>query len=455
MLNKSRIIYISLFILSSFGSCKDDMQKNLDKYISQNSNSTKIKLRWLAHWHGEGKKETLLREIAREFSLLHQDIEVELVFPHEMAKIKPGNNSASKVKLIDTLANMVSTNNWPFDIMLCDAYVYPDVSARLNNPNWGKEFLVDFKDQAWYIAAHKNNFFDTKKYTDNYGGIAPGAYIEGVWNLLYLSSEVEKRLGIKVKTYDMNVSDFTSYAQAVFEYNKSHSDRITFLSFPNGSMMNIFNQMVMSALGKQFADNREEAIAALKITYQAIVKLAPYNPLEQNVSYESFETLHHNKVLFTYHQSWVNMLWQKTNPIGEKVMRPCELPSIDGKKAVLYTGVYSSIFVVPKNAKNRKAAELLMQFISSQETAEKWTKYSKCPTGLKNQISYSDFGTDEYSKFSAHISGKYQDRLDEVNLESVLFNSNKNIDFQEAKVMNGEISADAALQSVLLQIGTK
>jgi len=455
MQNKSRIIYISLFILFFFGSCKDDMQKNLDKYISQNSNSTKIKLRWLAHWHGEGKKETLLREITREFSLLHQDIEVELVFPHEMAKIKPGDNSAAKVKLIDTLVNMVGTNSWPFDIMLCDAYIYPDVSARINNPNWGKEFLVDFTDQSWFIDSHKNNFFETKKHTDIYGGIAPGAYIEGIWNLLYLSSGVEKRLGLKIKTRDMNLSDFTTYANAVFEYNQSHSDKITFFSWLQGNINLFFNQIVISALGKERADNNEEAINALQRTYKALEKLAPYKPLEQNVAYKDDMLLFHDKSLFILHSSWINLIWQKSNPAGEKTMYPCEIPSIDNMKAPFYSGIYSSIFVVPKNAENRKAAEMLMQFISSQETAEKWIKYSKCPTGLKNQISYSDFGTDEYSKFSAHISGKYQDRLDEVNLESVLFNSNKNIDFQEAKVINGEISADAALQSVLLQIGTK
>jgi len=449
------IIFYAISILF-FGllGCQNHATDKTQIITNNSITKAQIKLKWLGHWFGEGKKETLLREVARDFCLLNQNIEIDLEFPYQMANIKP--TDATYLYTIDTIIKMVRQNKWPYDLMLCDAFLYSAVADSLNNPNWGKDYLVNFIDQPWLKASHKNMFFETNKHTDNYGAIAPGAYIEGVWNLLYVSSEIENRLGIKVKTLDMNLSDFITYAKAVYQYNQNHIDKITFFSTPHEhGTRPFFNQIVMSALEKDSANNRQEAINALRQAYLAIEKLAPYKPLESNLVYDNERTLYHDKILFISYPSWINLLWQKSNPTGAKLMHPCEFPSIENKKASFYSGLYSAIFVVPKNAKNRKEAELFMQFISSQETAEKWIRYSKCPTGLKSQISYSDFGTDEYTLFSQHISRKYQDKLDEVNLATLLFHSNKSIDFQVAKVMNGQITGDEAIKNILKQIGIK
>ena len=448
------ILYVLIStILVILSNCQNSIVDERQTKANITTNSPKIKLKWLAQWYGEGKKETLIREIAREFTLLHQDIEIELEFPHQMAKINP--DAVTFEYTVDTIVEMAKLNKWTYDIMLCDAGLYQRVGDSLRNRAWGGEFLVDFKEETWFVEAHKNNFFETKKNTNTYNGIAPGAYIEGVWNIFYLSSEVEKRLGIKIKTQNMNMSDFIAYARVVSEYNKIHADKITFFSNPQGNIMPFFNHLVMSALGKDSAYLIHEAIDALNQAYLSVEKLAPYSPLSEYVDYENVRALHHDKILFIYYPSWINLLWQKSNPEGEKLMYPCELPSIDNKTSVAYSGRYNSVFVVPKNSKNREAAELLMKFISSQETAEKWVKYSKCPTGLKNRISYSDFGKDDYTKFSQHINQKYQDKLGMVDLASLFFKTNKTIDFQVAKVMNGEITADEALNSVLRQVNAK
>ena len=218
-------IFISIFI-----GCQSDTKNESQSKSRIADRSPKIKLKWLAQWYGEGKKETLIREIAREFSLLHQNIEIELVFPHQMAKIKPF-ISTSKYTT-DAILKMVKYNNWPYDIMLCDATLYKRVGDSLSNQAWGKEYLVNFREKPWLINSHKENFFGSNFHTEIYKGIAPGAFIEGVWNILYVSSFVENRLGIKVKQEDMSISDFYKYAQSVFKYNQSHTDKITFLDYP-------------------------------------------------------------------------------------------------------------------------------------------------------------------------------------------------------------------------------
>lgn len=446
-----KIIPITFLILSIFSACINEngkQNKTTDKTFKPPVKSIKIK--WLGHWFGEGKKETLLRELAREFNFLHQDIQVELEFPHQMLGVGP--EVATYLMVVDSISRMIEDNDWPYEIMLCDAYRYQAAGIKINKPDWGKDYLIDFKQFPWFIDSHKDGIFSDNRYTYIFADMATGPFIEGVWNLLYVSSVMEQKLGIEIKDYDMNMSDFELYAKKVYEYNQSHSDKISFLTFPRTDMTPFFNHIVMSAVGKDSVYNSEEALENLKLTYKSLEKIAPYKPFEHQLEYQDDKTLYYNQALFIYNPSWVNLFWQSNNPDAEKTMKPCEIPSIDGKKASSYSGRYTSVFVAPKNSKNPDAAVQFLKFISSKETASKWTKYSKCPTGLKEGISYSDFGVDLYTKFSQHISNKYNNKLNEDNSITAFLDPDKKIDFKFALVMNGEISAQEAYESVIAQL---
>lgn len=438
------LVFLSLL----FWSCHH--QKGGDHAVAIKADTSVIRIKWLAQWYGEGKKETLIREIAREYSFLHQDIEIELEFPHEMARIDPDEIAFPYTQ--DTIVKMARQNQWPYDLMLCDYSLYERVGEVLMDKEWGRKYLVDFGDKEWYINAHKKGFFDTNRYTEVYSDIAPGAYIEGAWNIIYASEVVEKKLGITVKSYDMTMSDFLSYARAVHQYNQTHEEKLTFFSFPQGNIIPFFTQIVMSSLGKETPENSDEAYISLAEAYKALEQMAPYKPLEQYVEYKNVRDLIHERVLFTFSASWINLFWQKTNPEGEAMMHPCEMPSINNKQAFAYSGRYNCVFVVPKNARHREAAEKLMQFISSEETAGKWIKYSKCPTGLRNQISYSDFGTDKYTNFNRHISRKYHDRLTMTDISRTFFQAKTTLNFMVPEVMSGKITAAQAMEDIRRQV---
>jgi hypothetical protein len=47
---------------------------------------------------------------------------------------------------------------------------------RLGNPEWGKEYLVNFLDEPWFVNAHKNGMFNTNRYTEKYGELPGGLY---------------------------------------------------------------------------------------------------------------------------------------------------------------------------------------------------------------------------------------------------------------------------------------
>lgn len=435
------ILICHLFLLPS---CKNARQQ--DKTTV--NNEEKIKIKWLGQWYGEGKKELLIRELARDFSFINQKYDVELVFPHEMAN-KDASVSAFSLTT-DTIKKMIRDNVWPYDLMLCDAYIYQNVAAAIGDEQWGEKYLVDFKNEPWFIKAHKNSVLNTNQAIANFGGIAPGTYIEGIWNVLYVSTAVEEKLGIKVKRLDMTLDDYTEYARAVYNYNQNHEDKITFLWKVRPPK--VFDQLVLSALGKDTADTNDEAFAALENVYSGLTKLNAYEPNTEYIKSSSEYDLKEDKTLFVYNSSWITLIWQRKNPQGENKMHPCELPSLKDKKASTYSGMYNAIFVVPKNAKNKEAAIELMKFISSSETAEKWVKYSKCPTGLDYRTVYADFNTDEINQFSQHIKNKYNDNLAEPVLDKILFRKSKNITYSSEEVMNGNMSPREAVAVVKKQV---
>lgn len=281
----------------------------------------------------------------------------------------------------------------------------------------------------------------------------PGAYIEGVWNVMYVSSVVEKKVGVTAKRHDMTFDDFTSYAKAVYDYNQSHSDKITFLFLPRTAT--IINQLAMSLLGKDSTMNRQEGLAILEQTYSEMEKIVPYKPLEKYITSKNDKDIFPGKTFFTFNPSWISLIWQSRDPEGEKVMHPCEMPSFGDGKATCYSGLYNAVFVVPKNAKNKEGAIKLMKFICSQETAEKWEKYSKCPTGIKSKAVYSELATSEINKFSQHIKAKYNDNLKEVNLAKVLLHSDKRIEFYQSQVLRGELTTKEVMKKVKEQLAAK
>jgi ABC-type glycerol-3-phosphate transport system substrate-binding protein len=451
MKNQTWFCLLTLTVLL-VASCKEDNTSIANgSRQSLEIQQTQTKLRWLGQWYGEGKKETLVREIAREFSFLNQDIDVELIFPYEMAGLDSFADPFRNVA--DSILRWVQTDNWPFDILVCDKWFYTDIATVTGDPDWGQKYLVDFQHEDWYKKAHKDYVLSSDEYKGNFGNIAPGAFIEGAWDLLYVSSDVENKLGIKAKDFDMSIDDFIGYARTIYEYNQTANEKITLCATNYQQLDMVINHLVMTEIGDQQNLSNAEQMKALTNVYQKLEELSKYNPTIQHHTYSTDRELKHDKALFHLHSTWVTMFWQKTNPEGEKLMRPCEFPSMTGKKAHAYSGTYNAIFVVPKKARNRDAAIRLMQYMSSLDIAEKWEKYSKCPTGLKGRISFSEFGDDAFSIFSNHIDQKYQSRLMDAQLPEKMFNGRqKQLNYHVQDVLNRRMTASQAIAGIQGQL---
>ena len=444
------IIVLSTMILSMLNSCTSE-NASLKNIAALEEAETQTKVKWLGQWYGEGKKETLVREIARDFSFLNQDLDIELQFVYQMAEI---DSFADPFRsLCDSITHWARTDTWPFDIFVCDKWIYADIAGALNDKNWGQKHLVDFQNEEWFKASHKEYVLSADEYRGNFGDLAPGAFIEGMWNLLFVSSEVEGKLGVKVKDLDMTIDDFIEYARIVYQHNQTNSEKITFCATNYQSIEMLLNHLIMSAVGDIKSSSAVDQLMALTNVYKKLEVLAKYKPTELHHEYATDRELKHDKALFHLHATWVTLFWQRLNPEGEKLMRPCEFPSMTGKTAQAYSGTYNAIFAIPKKAKNRQAATRLMKYMSSVDIAEKWENYSKCPTGLVSRMSFSEFGTDAFSNFSKHMTVKYDNRLADVVLSEQLFNGKQShINFHALEVADGSMTASQAINSIRNQM---
>jgi ABC-type glycerol-3-phosphate transport system substrate-binding protein len=444
------VVFLVVFTIFLF-SCKSEKEDISKTTFTGKSSIVQTKVRWLGQWYNEGKKETLIREMAKEFEFLNQDIDIELVFPYQMAGI---DSSADPFRPVaDSILSWVREDRWPFDIFVCDKWFYEDVAKVGGDEYWGQKNLVDFKNEKWFRDSHKEYVLNSTEYIGNFGDIAPGAFIEGAWDLVYVSSVVENKLGIHVKEYDMSIDDFTEYAKIVHQFNQTHVDKITFCATNYKSMELIISHLIMSELGNVKEHSSEEQLQAIETVYKKLEILSQYDPLAQPHVYANDRELKQDKALFHLHTTWVNMFWQRSNPEGEKLMRPCEFPSMKGKVAQAYAGTYNAIFAIPKKAKNKEAAIRFMKYMSTVDIAEKWENYSKCPTGLKSRISINEFGTDAFGNLSKHISKKYDNRLADSNLAKDLFNgTQKQVNFHALEVIGGNMTTTQAMNSIRSQM---
>ena len=125
------------------------------------SKDGKISIKMMGQWYGEGKKELMIRELVQDFSFYNQDINATLEFPYQTFK-KSGDIDFFSFQN-DSVVKMIQTNNWPFDIIICDESRYLAVGDKVKDQNWGKTYLEDFSNEQWFKDAHKSGLIESQK----------------------------------------------------------------------------------------------------------------------------------------------------------------------------------------------------------------------------------------------------------------------------------------------------
>jgi ABC-type glycerol-3-phosphate transport system substrate-binding protein len=202
---------------------------------------------------------------------------------------------------------------------------------------------------------------------------------------------------------------------------------------------------------------------ALKKTLTTLEKFGPYHPLlegyEERDWFGTRNDVLENKAVFTAAgASWMYSHWRGIDKEKTLNMVPVEMPVY--QPVDHYIGGYNPMFAVMKNSPVRaEAVSFLMEF-SKPNTAEKWVRYSKGPSGIKGNLSDSgdsSEGADQFDKFISHITQEYGGNVyDTKTVDYILGRKYKDLSpaFYRhlVSVMNGDLSADEAYEYIMQDV---
>lgn len=441
---KISVIVLTLSLLS----CSEDEVSNYKwKSIDPVKYEFKSSLNWMGHWKGEGQREDLVKEVAREFSFENQKIDVNLQFHNDVL------GSGDKEAMANEIVKMIKTNKINWDVVWLDDDIYQLVAIKLNDDKWGAEHLVDFSNVPWFENSQKDFIISDDYYRNQTGGIVPGPYIEGYYYALWFNSELAEKLGLDIKTEEMTADDLLNYAKVVKAYNKKGGEQIGF--FYESSNWTLSTILFQNLFFSEFNKKGSTRKSAMLKTFELFEELSKYDPLisdyKKLVWEDSQDYPLNGKCLFYVQGTWMYNLWMSIDAEKTKKMIPAELPVFNVSET--YVGSYTPIFAVMKNSPNKQEGIDLLKYWSTSSIAETWSVYTKSPTGIKGNISNFDYSSDQFEKFQSHISSKYGKNVryfSDVSyaLESLTNTTKESFENDLINVLSGKSSAQEVYNSI-------
>jgi len=417
-------------------------------------------INWIGHWKNEGKREQLVKEVANEFEFLNQDIKVNLKFPEEVYFFSSANGESSDKEEVKFIAEQVTSSNPTWDIIRLKDH-YPRVAAYLNDPDWGKKYLVDFSEFPDFRDMHQPFVFD-KSYKDANGGITIGPYNEGFYYAVWYNKVLADKMGIKVKQFGMTPDDLISYVKQVYEYNKSHGTNIIpifeesswvispiLVSTMFYSLVGDFNEII----NPEYNPQKIEYLRKVLKVFEEISKYDPLPKNRENIMWSNtLNYLLEEKCLLYPQGSWMYTIWDGIDKEKLRNIIPAELPAFTENNEA-YVGGYKACWAVPKNAPHKNEAIKLLKFWASSGVSEKWARYTKCPTAVKGNITTTTLGFDQFEDYQYYISNKYGlHMLNPVDNTYFFGVKNKNIPIPVMDILEKKQSADEVINNIKKQI---
>lgn len=462
---KIKLIYslilpaMAAVLLSSCDST--EMQTFEKKVLSDKSEKPKTRLNWIGHWLDNHDRETLVREVAREFAIKHPEIELNLKFPQSIRGYR------SKRDMAKLYAQMIRSGNYEWDIIWLDDQSYQYVADELQDPKWGPKYLVDFGQIPGYKLTQKPFIFDDPIWAAQTGGIIVGPMLEGYYHAIFYNKDVAGRIGVKVKDMGMTFEDLLEYVKAVDDYNQKTGSAIAalFESSDWTCQEILFQRLLKSEIGdfKKSLDNHgsAEKNAAFKKTLEAFEKLGKYKPLyrkhRESLWYQTRQVPLNDEVLFYVNGIWMYSQWMSIDEEKSKKMLPAELPVF--KAVDFYQGGYIPVWAVWKDAPHKKEAIEFMEFWSRPQVADKWVKYTMAPTGIKGQWTTGTEGEHAFAVWQSKITNRYGGGIYYIPSTAYIFGEEKQnallLDVVKAellKLLDGETTAQEAFSRVMADV---
>jgi ABC-type glycerol-3-phosphate transport system substrate-binding protein len=423
-----RCAAIPVLIAMFLGACSDEELETFEKKKPLNLiEEKKKKLNWIGHWLNEHDREVIVRDVAKEFAIKNPNIDLKLKFPQNIRGYR------SKRDIAKLYVEMIRTRNFDWDVIWLDDQIYQYVADDLKDLYWGKKHLVDFGKIPGFKETQKDFIFENPKWAAQTGDIIVGPMLEGYYHAIFYNKVVADKLGIKVKEMGMTFDDLLSYVKAVFDYNEKNGTNIAaFYESTDWTCQEIlFQRLLRSEIGviEKSMEHKgsKEKNDAVKKTFEALEKLGKYKPLIKNYQGNIwFQTRHfplNDKVLFYVNGIWMYNHWMSADETKANKMIPAELPVF--REVNFYQGGYIPTWAVWKDAPHKEEGIKLMKFWSRPHVAEKWTRYTNAPTGLKGEATKGTESTHPFAVWQRKITTKYDGNIYYLSNTAYIFGEKK------------------------------
>ena len=432
---------------------------DVTKTAQRLSDGTRHSINWMGHWYKADRRYDLVLEAKRNFEFLNQDTRVNLQFPEQIV----GTND--KVVVAHLIVDMIKHKKIDWDIVWLDNHIYQFVAEELNDPFWGRKYLVNFEDVSGFVQSQKRFIVEDPSYRNQTGGILVGPYIEGYYYALYYNRDLAAKIGIQPKPFGMTFDDLLGYVKSAARYNQNAKEKIPifFDAYDLPSMEALYQNLVKSWLDDYKTATTEQSsrqkLAAMYKGFQAFEELGKYRPLissyATNAWFLTRDVPLNDEVLFYISGTWMYSRWRDIDVARSSKMVPTELPVF--KHVDYCLGGFIPTWAVMKESPHREAAVRLIMSMSTPRVAEKWVQYTKTPTGLAGDFSKATMGSDVYEAYQRTMSKKYGPRVQySYNAAYLLGKGNsllqKDIVSVLWKLLEGRMTAEQAQQSILAQM---
>jgi ABC-type glycerol-3-phosphate transport system substrate-binding protein len=445
-----------LILIFSTALCQHCVQnQTTDSSDQSNKNvaieKAKTQLNLVGHWLHEGKRENLIRDLANEFEFLNQDCKVNLIFPEEIYYDRSKKNCE-----IEFIAKAITSDKPEWDVIR-KVNDNSEQVEYMKDPYWAKKYLVDFKEMPEF---RENTIPEllTDSISQQWKGIIPGPFLEGFNWAIWFNLDFANELGLNIKQFGMTFDDLLGYVKTIHEYNKTHGTNIIPIQdCSDWSTINVITQMLyLSEMGNlnecrkdNYSDRKLSALKKALKAQEELSKFDAYPKENQNLIWNKTQDYPLRRKSFFYvNASWMYNIWQMIDSAGVNNMIPAELPVF--KPVDFYFGGYFVSWAVPKNAPHKEEAIKFLLFMNRPDVADKWSRITKCPTGIKGNLTSAILGTDHFEAFTSYIQNKYGLRkapwVDDASL--MVGPSRALINLHASEVGTGKMSADEALNAI-------
>jgi ABC-type glycerol-3-phosphate transport system substrate-binding protein len=192
-------------------------------------------------------------------------------------------------------------------------------------------------------------------------------------------------------------------------------------------------------------------------TLEALELISSFDPIDptwrETEWAETQEDFLNEEYLFYINGSWMYNIWSGIDKVRTLNCMPTEFPGFKPHK--IYPAAYQVTWGVLKNAPHKQEAVDFILAMNTPEIAEAWSRYTKCPTGLKGNLVSTNFGGDQFENFANYVQTKFGTNIYRY-YESGIWVLNDNFSAEKMnfrEVIEGEMTAEEAMRRLRRKIG--